>query len=258
MTRFKNYITEGFGSYTSTGRTESLSEDKAIDLIKTHCKNNFKRLFKSDTSIKIYRGIKNFGEDFGYIDTNKGEPRVSANTYNYMTLFMDKLPSWRGWPKRSKSVICTTSNRYAGNYGNLYYVIPYDNTKIGICPEDDVWNSFYVLSPIDVDMFNYRLNASFMKNNIQGSSKNWNKLKKSLSELERYPLDDTLYKFLETKPFIDNFNKLLDPKLNNFKMGIEKIQSNKEIWIQGECIFITKADFKNNDIQNFFNKLKDL
>jgi hypothetical protein len=137
MTKFLQYITEG------EGRTLSIGEERAMDLINKHCSKNYKLL--STDKIGIYRGIKDISSDYAYIDSNKGKLRTSANTENYMTLLMDNLPSWKNYPKRSRGIICSTSTNVSG-YGTVYKVFPYDNAKIGICPSFDVWESFHKTS----------------------------------------------------------------------------------------------------------------
>jgi hypothetical protein len=84
MTKFKNYINES--------RTKKRNANDAFLEIVDNCSRNFKKMFNSIKSVRIYRGIPYF-DDFGYIDSNKGMPRVSANTENYYTLLFDNLPS---------------------------------------------------------------------------------------------------------------------------------------------------------------------
>lgn len=86
----------------------------------------------------IYRGVGSSYDQYRVVDSNKGKPRQSANTLNYMTWLMDNLPSWKAYPKRSRGIICSTSLSYAGGYGQIYQIIPYDNAQIAVCPTIDV------------------------------------------------------------------------------------------------------------------------
>ena len=67
-------------------------------------------------------------------------PRKSANTSNYYTvLFSDILPSWKKFPRRDESWICTTSFNEAVGYGKVYGVFPLGDPLLGICPKQDMW-----------------------------------------------------------------------------------------------------------------------
>jgi hypothetical protein len=81
-----------FLAYLNEGRTRTISADTAFFNITNNCSKNYKKMFNSISSIKIYRGVY-YEEDFGYVDSNKGQERVSANTDNYYTLLIDNLPS---------------------------------------------------------------------------------------------------------------------------------------------------------------------
>ncbi len=46
----------------------------------------------------------------------------------------------------SKSIVCSTDLGTARGYGYVYTVFPYDNCKIGICPQTDIWNTTAFIS----------------------------------------------------------------------------------------------------------------
>lgn len=224
-----------------------VNDKEAFDLIKKNCSKNFKKLYKKNNFTPIFRGVKSFNGLVGHVNSNKGEPRVSANTQNYMTLLMDNLPSWEGWPKRSRSIICASDERVAKlySYGRVYHVIPYDNTKIGVCSEDDVWVSFPNMRT-DVSNFNSMLDNIFKKFNIK-ESKTYYELKSAIDKVDEILATGEYDEWSFSKPdgtfdgktsTIDNLNKILDPDKNGFKMGIDSITPVKEVWIQGESIMI--------------------
>jgi len=128
------------------------------------CESNASKYLQSiskPSSAKIFRGFKGINSHIkgpigpndintsvGKIDSNKMN-RVSANTFNYYTLWMDNHPSWSEFPKRSKSLVCSTNLITASNYARKSYaqlMIPADSNKIGICSDDDLWTSFDALS----------------------------------------------------------------------------------------------------------------
>ena len=71
--------------------------------------------------------------------------RISAGGISnvYTKLLSDVLPSWSEYPKRNRAAICTNGRHIASNYGTaIYCIFPINNTKIGVCPTDDIWESF--------------------------------------------------------------------------------------------------------------------
>ena len=85
--------------------------------------------------------------DFSQVSPSKFTRR-SRNTANYYTLINDNSPAWKEYPKRSKSIVCTTDYNTAYFYGYSYVVFPYDYTKIGKCIRADYWWSFPFLKKI--------------------------------------------------------------------------------------------------------------
>jgi len=153
--RLKQFINEN-------KRSRSITKKKALNLIHTKCKDSL-YLFKK-TGLVIYRGVNSSSDDFYTISPSKFT-RVSANTENYYTLINDNSPAWRDYPKRSKSVVCTTDHIMAYKYGTVYAVFPFDNAKIGVCSNEDYWSSFpFLASVIGIDLmlsFNDELRNTF-------------------------------------------------------------------------------------------------
>lgn len=118
-------------------RSSEISLDRLIELYQNNC--NEHKL----PNQKIYRGIEGASFDFGYVNPKKftrtSTDQADGNIY---TLLLDNLPAWSEYPKRSKSIICSTSSGQASTYGRTYVVIPYDNAIFGVCPDNDIWYSF--------------------------------------------------------------------------------------------------------------------
>jgi len=236
-----------FKTYLNEGRTKTINADTAFLNIVDRCKKNFKVMFKSKDSIKLYRGFTP-NDDFGIIDTNKGKERKSAHTDNYYTLLFDNLPSWKKYPKRSRGLVCSTDMQYASNYGSVFYVIPFDDAKIAVAPSHDIWLSFKVFcSKYDLYSFddvNMELNRWFKRFNIKKPN-TYNELKKSLINLngmikagkEITDLDDTF--IFDTPDVMKLLDKELSPDKNYFKLGINNLQSEREVWIQGKSILLS-------------------
>ena len=101
----------------------------------------------------IYRGDRNLTVDSAIIKPGK---RKSQNTSNYCTVLISHLlPSWKDFPKRDSSFICTTNKDQARDYAfdqardyadyafdkNVYHVFPENGAKLGICSKRDFWES---------------------------------------------------------------------------------------------------------------------
>lgn len=149
---------------------DSLNESQSFSLLQ---KSEFDELLNQNCKVfleeqkevqpfHIYRGIDNEtlrNSKLSEIDFIKGDtlayktPRPSRHTENYYTVFLDYyLKDFEEFPKRSKSLICSTSRDKAKRYGYFYTIIPYDNVKMGICKSDDIWNTFNdELNPLYID-----------------------------------------------------------------------------------------------------------
>jgi len=92
---------------------------------------------------------------------NQELPRKSANTSNeYNLLTSEMLPSWKDYPPRNQSFICTTLHDVALNFGDPFYVFPLGNPDIGVCSSGDFWDSFPEVNKYGASMetFNSELN----------------------------------------------------------------------------------------------------
>lgn len=93
----------------------------------------------------IWRGFKNHNEPILKIDPSTGI-RQSQNTTNYYTELLDHNPHYNGWPKRSRSLICTTDWTRAKQYqdsmvGATYALFPARGAKVAVCSGMDIWEA---------------------------------------------------------------------------------------------------------------------
>jgi hypothetical protein len=248
-------------------RSKEISRDEAVDILFDKCGNAVKD-FKN--GYKLYRGLYKPAGNYISIDPKSGKPRKSAYAkFNYYTLFIDNLPSWRQYPKRSQSIICTTAHYKAVDYtfNNMpYAVFPYDGAKLAVAPDNDIFESFkifydntYNLIFSTGDDFNKFLNTFlFNTTNVSDASSDWNKLKKTMKSLDKKWDTDTqkYFKLIGNditgksikKFFKDNykgdllkmFDTLLSPKYNDFRLTkkISQIPDNREVWTDNKCIMI--------------------
>ena len=113
-----------------------LDVDAAVAMLNAHCSQAISMI-----EHPLWRGMRNHSEEIVTIAPSTGR-RESQNTSNHYTALMDNSPYFKGWPKRSKSLICSSLKKYADAFkrdGTLYAIFPYDDVKIAVCPKRDMW-----------------------------------------------------------------------------------------------------------------------
>lgn len=269
------------------GRTKTLSSDTALDLIENKCSKHVKGL-QDMKRPRIYRGIKTFNDEYGIVDPRQGRERLSANTSNHMTLLMDNLPSWKGYPKRSQSIICSTSIQTAQHYGwnGVYHIYPTNGCNMGIVPTRDIWQSFGDQIDGDIPQFNSTiaskgvrdgswaiLKSTFIKAYEQDTIEMFRELEDDKTETwetidfiarkfskkfgREIPLltnfvQDHLNSYSRTRKSIsimDRLNKHLSPKFNKFRLNdLTMRHTGNEVWI-GDGPIIVAAERMKSELE---------
>jgi hypothetical protein len=119
-------------------KREYLKYDALVEALTKNCSQALAQAAK-DKDSRIWRGTTNLtGSGVFYPDTGT---RQSANTSNFYTELLDSNIYNAHYPKRSKSFICSTSQDVAEGfgYGDNFAVFPFDNAKIGVVNESDLW-----------------------------------------------------------------------------------------------------------------------
>ena len=123
MKKYNNYILE---KYVGKEYARSLDAKDLDNYLSKYCPD----FSWNDTP--IYRGVKLMSNEVNHNDVMLFNPkaieRKSANTNNFYTWIVDDLDSWKDYPKRSKSLICSNSTSTRA-YGPLYRVIPFKNAN---------------------------------------------------------------------------------------------------------------------------------
>ena len=222
--------------------------------------------------------------------------RVSANTSNEFTLMVDNiLTSWKNFPKRSESFICSTSPFQAEEFGDLYLLFPLDNANVGICSENDMWSSLSRLSKIvsmnegSVPDFNEALNkiyliATKILNSKHKSIKTPKDVKDAISVIQTIiddghvnklisllkktsKRDEELAKILlnHSNNFENNLNWVLDPIENDLELKqvseiskLSKSYFDKEVWFSADAVFLNllRPTEELIEIQDRMKKIK--
>lgn len=235
--KFKGYLTEG--------RTSKISKDTALDLIKKNC-GQITEIYKSG-SLFITRDIwGDFKDKYGFVDPRKGQPRVSANTYNYYTLLIDDvLPAWKKYPKRSKSIICSLDDTYVGKY----LVFPFDRCKIGITQVKDFWWSFNKTLESNLDRL-----VTYLYRFLLDDFKDGQKLKKVLETItkDKAPAFFREFDRWNSDNVMEIMEHILDPKANKIAVGniktVKKYKSSeeREVWIGNGPSVLIDTDVVTN------------
>lgn len=269
-----------------------LSMDETVDYIFKNCKDYIKY------PITMIRGFSDTPADASRMTSIfHSEPvrrwaRDNSNCYN---LIIDNNSNWKGYPKRQKSFMCSLHEGQVGNY--YYYVIPHDNSKWGIAPKSDIFQSFKDYKPgigMDIDSFFDRLNSLYrhffssesgFKINKRLNDYNYYKMKQQITELSVI-LKKTLKKnrnyfnqystffgaemFVEDLvPYVDNLFDhicdMIDPEKNGFKLLTWKeLYKNidngkiKAMRTNNECWTDSHCLFiPENEIGDIFDKIQE-
>lgn len=237
------------------GAYKPIDVDSAVKIIKKNCKkyNTYRQ--------QIYRGFKSTDQIFSF-DSKKIKNRMSANAPNYFTLLIDNFDSWAKFPKRSKSIICTTNMHTAYSYGEPYRIIPFDGTELAVCPDGDMWASFENLNIDNISELSYGIESMIEdkdKSLVAKAATDFKVLKSLL-------LDMTTDEFLENTMgcydfWYDNYGdgtdsafSVLEDKLTPVKFKLtDHINlsgyENNEVYFEGKCLAINEHVFEKVRIQ---------
>jgi len=230
-------------------RGKAISLEEAAEILKKNCKDAVK--YAKTSNNQIYRGVYN-NHQFRYIDPKKEKPRKSANTTNYYTLLIDNSKYWKSFPKRSQSLICSTTIERVYGYGNPYQVFPYDGAKIGVAPNADFWISFE-----DADLlssFNDRIEMMMRRMNVNIKDKSYKNITDAFKLFDdrvkeqgipkmkdRFVVDDMVKWFkYYTGNLLQTVTNLLEPSTNDFELKTigDKLPKEREVWTDSKSIMV--------------------
>jgi len=248
--------------------TTELSYDEIRDIIKKNCKE-----FSLD-DIPIYRGLGGVYLDYILLDPKNFDRKslTDINTYNAIADH-----TWRDYPKRKNSLICTTSKSYTGVFGNLYRVIPFDGSKWGVAPKHDFWYSFNdLIKQFDpgstIQQFFRYISLMYDEffGELLGELTDFNEIKKAFNKIQKHCKDNSIklqyeygekYGFLSQKllsaflhddNFFDWIVEQMKPEKNGFKLldykdlANKELNGNRELWTDSKCLMIYCPDGENN------------
>jgi hypothetical protein len=273
MKKYLNFLLE------KKNYLKNIDEEECLKILETSPMFNFLMKYGDnvdDFKHLIYRKvILNFGNKYNiYNRYNMVDPKVITRISPYIdnniyNLLFSNLPSWEKYPKRNKSLIC-------GDYtcvskrtkGELMVVIPLENKPLAICPNQDIWLSFFKsIGKKNTSDNNYILEdiISLLKCNVEQTindkinDKNYNKLIQQFEKYDQlrekisYSSDKVFTKYIIDKELCKKWYKkeistlnLLDiifnTKNNDFNLinynDILELPKNREIWTDSNSILI--------------------
>lgn len=227
--RFKDFLLEA-------KHRKDISIEKALELIKSECKD-------MDLKFPLWRGTKKSTEKAYLIQGELGG-RSSANTSNHYTVIMDHFLVPKGFPARAKSIILASNDNYsyARGFGRLYAIFPFDGVPIGVCEDEDIWDSKIQIGdsrPQKIDYWNDFFDDAGIpdysyEDLVQG-------IKDALADEEDEHHNLIKNRFGNEKRVEKLLEEAYTPPSLNVKVMTSKQVKNldkKELWISGKCVAI--------------------
>lgn len=271
LKHFESYLRQGKGQLP----LQEINKEEFKDLLQTHCKQFLKVVkdidFKGYDKFSgprnlLYRKFKSNHGDFVLTNPKESEHRRIApwSDYgNWHNLMVSNLYSWRNYPRRNKSMISSGWDRAFGHGGtDMYLVIPFDTTKIGVCNVLDFWESFNVYKsdrkyiPDWTEQLIHELS-----NQVGTQFQNDDSWEDILPYLDKKYNVQFFNGYDKNKTLIENLNKFLDPKKNEFRLEtfreVSKLQkeSCRECWFEDESILVNwnyLTSLTSNGIKDLF------
>lgn len=251
MKNYKEFLLEYYYNDQKLWKgTKALTEDEALNIIKTKCSDYFDYSLGHDRLILRYSIMG----DLKFIYTNPSEyDRKSKNTFNYYTLIINNDPTWKDFPKRKLiAQHTTTENIDTYDTRTIYVIIPFNGIKWGVCTEHDMWYSIKGVE--DLSQVNRDLNdiADYLEieirdDNLKDFKEDLKKIDLELKDAnDIYDFDDFgayVYNFKDSGNIYDYYINLLKPERNNIKVLTsrqiyELPVGDREVWTDGECLMI--------------------
>ena len=258
---------------TTVSRRQPLSAAQVVEMLPNY-EHAWHKYLDGDA---VYRGvIMEAHEGRSWINP-RASARVSRNTSNLYTMFVDSDARWADYPDRSKSLICTNSLNIARNYGRPHVVLLANHSRIGVCSDSDWWSSFdYLMSELkkykntsiyDMSDLNTVLekahrivtgrdinlsDAAALRSDLntmgmilrEHDLSEWSTLGRS----EQYVMQQSgLFKLFLSQDLsmTELLSQLLNPSINEFSHttveAYHQLQSQRELWSDGTALMLDKA-----------------
>lgn len=250
-----------------------LESETAVDI----AREDYLTYFTLYDNPPIYRGVFRGSGNVNFDTVQVAYPskvgRVSANTSNEYTVLMSGLPSWKNYPKRSHSFICSTSYEtamtYASTKAGLYAVVLPESFRLGVCADGDIWESFlYMNEQLGIEIVDSAGDAfNYMITKITGFDADRNTtiydLQSAFQKFQDFVMERN--RDLSDTPYADNrlaqyiaarlrknapqgqafqiLAKLVEPTINGFELvtnvrNLATLPEDAEVWTDSECLLV--------------------
>lgn len=269
MLTFKETIKKMYESnITPNEHYTSLSKDEFLKLYHQNC-SYFSSLDFENVNL-IFRGFDSMEatDDFIYLNPLKRNKTPKGAPKKLVECLVSNSKTWEHIPDRFESVIGSTDENVSSLYGNLFVMIPYDDSLLCVAPKREFFTSFQKsLSKIGIEniydfedkfinFFNGVLNYPPDMKSCNGLISDIDSIDKYRSKIEdklkkiKLPIFSSIYnEFLEqekkTKITFRNFlmESFFSPNKNDFKLiSINKknfsFPPKREVWTDSECLFV--------------------
>lgn len=254
---FKTFLYEGTDySSDASEKNELVYKQLTLDEIIKHLQTDFSNCAWMVYQNKpLYRGERKYVTDeYAITDSSKGR-RVSENTGNFYTLILDNHPDRKQFPKRSASLICTTSERTARDYAfDSLRVIPGNTAKIGFVNEPDMWHTNISIFGKHFTIEN--LNTRWRR--LGMSEHRWNDWKKFDKKLKSGDPDSVkIFKEVfshadegDEKVFLESILEAYSAAETGHTYHTAKnlspslFQRASEVWVGGPCLLVHEHSWK--------------
>jgi len=251
-TTFKSFLLEG--TAYELGGSKLAYKQLSLDEVLQHLQTDFLACaWMVSKSTPFYRGERDYVTDtYAWVDSSKSK-RISEHTTNYYTLIFDNHPDRKIFPKRSSSIICTTSEVTASEYDRYpLRIIPGNTAKIGFVNASDMWETKISLFGItgDIAMFNSIWEEFPSLSEFKWQS--WKNFDKKLKAGDKAAVERFNGVFSKAKPsdhlnFLESVLAAYDPIRTGHTAytarDISPAQFGKEseAWISGPCLVINET-----------------
>jgi len=264
-------------------RTSEVTNEEFIRLVKENCQD----FLANPKYLQRMKGY--FDGKYSYIDPKQHVRFPLMNTDDgvgvsslHHTLFMDNLPSWKSFPKRSESLIGSLKFNEGSAFGlKCYLVIPYDGANFGLAPYSDLWGSHCKIGDMKYEfneLFSKRLidlNVSddsyeAMMGDIQHCYENYLSLN---GEVELSPYIDNIFSKFSSdgiESVEEGFDKYFAPQcfysraeteVKGFKsVGYNGLVSDekREFWTDSKCLLVYLENFGLPNFWMKYDKMKEV
>lgn len=220
---------------------------KIMDLLNANCTESLSLL-----KTPLWRGIDNHSAAVVHIKPQTGLRKSETTSNHYIELLVNN-PYYKGWPKRDRAAICSTSRLSSLGFGNeTYAIFPFNGVKIAVCPEDDIWHVNIRMPTLKneryFELFNSFIRKNFSLPETYAEMAKFVKTPMFSSRLDEY---NTRYKIsdpLQPKQFLPYLHQCMSPASLGMKlMSIAEFAEarasgqyqNKECWFSGDAIAIS-------------------